>query len=109
VKTRRSMRVACREVTLRNEACWYDRVEEGESGMRDETKTCEICRAKVVFASCLGCGAGVCEPCALFELIGSGCGCVWPAYYCPKCAWDQAVNPNAIFRDPPGQDLPESN
>jgi hypothetical protein len=69
--------------------------------MGAEIKTCEICRAKAVFASCLGCSAGVCETCALFELIGSGCGCVWPAYYCPKCAWDPKVNPNAAFRDPP--------
>ena len=69
--------------------------------MEPNGKACETCREKAVFALCLGCGAGVCEACALFELIGSGCGCVWPAYYCPKCAWDPMVNPNAAFRDPP--------
>ena len=69
--------------------------------METQGKACETCRGKAVFALCLGCGAGVCETCAQFELIGSGCGCVWPAYYCPKCAWDPAVNPNAALRDPP--------
>lgn len=69
--------------------------------MEPQQKTCEACRLKVVFTPCLGCGAGVCDTCAQFELIGSGCGCVWPAYYCPKCAWDPYVNPNAAFRDPP--------
>lgn len=49
---------------------------------------------------CLGCGIPVCEACARFELIGSGCGCVWPAYYCHACAFDPAVNPNASFREP---------
>jgi len=69
--------------------------------MEPKEKTCETCRQKVVFVPCLGCGAGVCKTCVQFELIGSGCGCVWPAYYCPKCAWDPYVNPNAAFRDPP--------
>ena len=69
--------------------------------MEPQEKACVTCRAKAVFALCLGCGAGVCDTCAQFELIGSGCGCVWPAYYCSKCAWDPLVNPNAAFRDPP--------
>lgn len=69
--------------------------------MEKKEKMCETCRRKVVFAPCLGCGAGVCETCVQFELIGSGCGCVWPAYYCTNCAWDPYVNPNAAFRDPP--------
>ncbi|MCU0531986.1 MAG: hypothetical protein MUF17_01375 [Syntrophales bacterium] len=69
--------------------------------MEPQEKACVTCREKTVFALCLGCGAGVCDSCAQFELIGSGCGCVWPAYYCSKCAGDPLVNPNAAFRDPP--------
>ncbi len=69
--------------------------------MEAQQKACETCRANAVFVLCLGCGAGVCDTCAQFELVGSGCGCVWPAYYCAKCAWDPLVNPNAAFRDPP--------
>jgi len=58
------------------------------------------CRCgKVHFAACLGCQRSICQECAVFELIGSGCGCVWPAYYCPECARNQAINPNACFRD----------
>jgi hypothetical protein len=68
--------------------------------MEAQGKVCETCRGKVVFVLCLGCGAGICETCARFELIGSGCGCVWPAYYCYTCAFDPAINPNASFREP---------
>ena len=73
----------------------------GECEVGPGGKACDACRTGAVFVPCLGCGVGVCETCAQFELIGSGCGCVWPAYYCPKCAWDPLVNPNAAFRDPP--------
>lgn len=68
--------------------------------MSSANEACVKCRNKKIFAFCLGCGAGVCEDCARFELIGSGCGCVWPAYYCVSCVFDPHVNPNAIFRDP---------
>ena len=60
---------------------------------------CEICRGQV-FTTCLGCGKAVCQACARFELIGSGCGSVWPAYYCPGCVMDPDINPNAILREP---------
>jgi hypothetical protein len=61
---------------------------------------CGICEKEKVFAKCLGCERLLCEQCALFELIGSGCGCVWPVYYCSTCAHDPMINPNAIFREP---------
>lgn len=61
---------------------------------------CELCRENEFYTNCLGCGAKVCEKCIRFELIGSGCGCVWPAYYCIRCVHDPMVNPNAIFREP---------
>ena len=60
--------------------------------------SCQICGDKV-FTTCFGCGIAVCEKCSRFELIGSGCGSVWPVYYCPTCAQDPCVNPNAILRD----------
>ncbi len=66
---------------------------------RDDT-VCGKCGRKKVFVRCLGCEIPICEDCARFELIGSGCGCVWPAYYCVSCAFDPAVNPNASFREP---------
>jgi hypothetical protein len=67
-----------------------------------ETKDalCRKCGQEKVFTPCLGCGMPVCETCVRFELIGSGCGCVWPAYYCYTCAFDPAINPNASFREP---------
>jgi hypothetical protein len=34
------------------------------------------------------------------ELVGSGCGCVWPVYYCLLCVSDPLINPNALLRDP---------
>jgi len=60
---------------------------------------CAKCGNPKTFTKCLGCGAVVCESCAIFELIGSGCGCVWPAYYCNDCAHDPSINPNAMFKD----------
>ena len=68
-----------------------------------ETKTdgyCAICGGRKLFTSCLGCGRELCEGCARFELIGSGCGCVWPVYYCPSCVQNPAINPNAMLREP---------
>jgi len=61
---------------------------------------CRICKNAKVFAKCPGCEILICEPCSRFELIGSGCGCVWPVYYCITCARDPMINPNAVFRDP---------
>lgn len=61
---------------------------------------CGKCGHSKVFAVCLGCGAPLCEGCSRFELIGSGCGCVWPVYYCSACAHDPCINPNAMFREP---------
>ncbi len=62
--------------------------------------TCQICGKGSRFAVCLGCEKALCESCSRFELIGSGCGSVWPAYYCPFCALDPLINPNASFREP---------
>jgi hypothetical protein len=67
--------------------------------MEDEV-LCAICIKTKVFVKCLGCSVSLCESCACFELIGSGCGCVWPAYYCFACAHDPMINPNAAFREP---------
>lgn len=58
-----------------------------------------VCCSAESFTPCAGCLDWVCERCAQFELIGSGCGCVWPAYFCPKCVCDPLINPNAVFRD----------
>ncbi|MFZ2447038.1 MAG: hypothetical protein WAW37_11825 [Syntrophobacteraceae bacterium] len=60
---------------------------------------CARCGGAPVFTACAGCGAMLCGKCVLFELIGSGCGCVWPLWYCPTCAADPLVNPNASLRD----------
>lgn len=61
---------------------------------------CELCERTKVFSTCPGCGKLICEQCARFELVGSGCGCVWPVYYCSRCAQDAMINPNAALRDP---------
>ena len=71
-----------------------------EVAMERPDSVCAVCREPKVFTACLGCGKPVCERCARFELIGSGCGCVWPAYYCPACVQDPAINPNASLREP---------
>ncbi len=60
---------------------------------------CAKCRDPKAYAKCLGCEVTLCESCSIFELIGSGCGCVWPAYYCFDCAHDPCINPNAMFRE----------
>ncbi len=67
--------------------------------MKNLPESCGTCGGAKVFTTCLGCGAPMCEACSRFELIGSGCGCVWPAYYCRVCAGDPQVNPNALFRE----------
>lgn len=66
--------------------------------MTIESTTCSLCTRRSAFTTCTGCGAAVCEVCAHFELIGSGCGCVWPAYYCDRCVEDPHTNPNAPLR-----------
>ncbi len=72
---------------------------------RQSGSSCEICGGKV-FTVCPGCGKAVCQACARFELIGSGCGSVWPVYYCPACVQDPVINPNAILREPEGSVTP---
>jgi len=61
---------------------------------------CTVCSEERVYTVCTGCGQPVCEPCVRMELVGSGCGCVWPAYYCLRCVSDPFINPNASLRDP---------
>lgn len=68
--------------------------------MAEVAEICAICGVNRKFTVCLGCEIAVCETCSRFELIGSGCGTVWPVYYCPKCSQDPLINPNAIFREP---------
>jgi len=65
----------------------------------ENSKACGICDKGKAFAVCPGCGTIVCEHCSCLELIGSGCGCVWPVYYCLMCMQDPMINPNAIFKD----------
>ncbi len=71
--------------------------------MEAEIRTCETCRAKVVFAPCLGCGAGVCETCALFELIGSGCGCVMAGLLLPEMRLGPDGEPERRLSRPAGR------
>ncbi len=59
---------------------------------------CAFCDAIGMFTFCKGCDRPVCEHCCRFELIGSGCGCVWPVYYCRDCVSNPLINPNAPFR-----------
>ncbi|MEN6465821.1 MAG: hypothetical protein ABFD62_11630 [Syntrophaceae bacterium] len=68
--------------------------------MAEVTEICTVCARNKKFTTCIGCGQSVCESCSRFELIGSGCGCVWPAYYCRRCSQDPHVNPNAVLREP---------
>ena len=60
--------------------------------------SCAFCQTAGMFTFCKGCDRPVCESCCRFELIGSGCGCVWPVYYCPDCVINPVLNPNAPFR-----------
>jgi hypothetical protein len=66
--------------------------------MAQPRETCVICRQGKFFVTCVDCKAVLCEKCAHFELLAEGCGTVVPAYFCPTCAVDVLVNPNAIFR-----------
>lgn len=68
--------------------------------MAEVFEICAICEQGKKFTACTGCGKSVCETCSRFELIGSGCGTVWPVYYCRQCSQDPHINPNAVFRDP---------
>lgn len=65
--------------------------------MVQETKTCPFCGKPDVLFTCSGCRGDVCPACHHFELAGSGCGTVIPLYYCPTCAVDERINPNAVF------------
>ncbi len=66
---------------------------------------CLVCGERKVFTTCTGCSRTICESCSRFELVGSGCGTVWPVYYCPACAQDPDINPNAVLREPEKRDL----
>jgi len=66
--------------------------------MAQEKKKCSFCGKEAVLLTCSGCSAEVCEACHQLELVGSGCGTVIPLYYCPKCAVDEQINPNAGFK-----------
>jgi len=43
------------------------------------------------------------------EIVGSGCGCVWPVYYCLNCISNPAINPNALLREPEQMDKGEKH
>ena len=66
----------------------------------EKNELCGICDKEKAFALCPGCGISLCEHCSCLELIGSGCGSVWPVYYCMTCVQNPMLNPNAIFKDP---------
>lgn len=68
--------------------------------MMENGRICKICEKEKRFTECPGCGISACERCSCLELVGSGCGCVWPVYYCIKCVQDPKINPNAAFREP---------
>ncbi|HRT61588.1 MAG TPA: hypothetical protein P5551_04395 [Syntrophales bacterium] len=66
--------------------------------MKKETG-CAKCGNPKSYARCLGCEVNLCESCAILDLVGTGCGCVWPVYYCIDCAHDPYINPHALFKD----------
>lgn len=68
-----------------------------ESRANTERETCGHCGKRLSFIKCTGCELALCQECACFELIGSGCGTVIPAYYCLVCVKDARINPNAVF------------
>ncbi|MBN2254532.1 MAG: hypothetical protein JW736_02395 [Deltaproteobacteria bacterium] len=69
------------------------------------TEVCSVCRKAPGVITCSGCRKVLlCLSCAHFELVGSGCGTVYPLYYCPACAYDEQINPNACFKDPKPSD-----
>ncbi len=67
--------------------------------MVQEKKKCPFCGNQAVLITCSGCNVEVCEACHHYELVGSGCGTVIPLFYCPKCAFDELINPNACLKD----------
>lgn len=77
----------------------YEERKEDEMEFRtdSEREVCGHCGKRLSFIKCTGCEMPLCEACACFELIGSGCGTVIPAYYCLACVKDAKINPNAVF------------
>jgi hypothetical protein len=71
--------------------------DEMESRANTEREVCGHCGKRLSFIKCTGCEIPLCQECACFELIGSGCGTVIPAYYCLLCVKDARINPNAVF------------
>jgi hypothetical protein len=71
--------------------------DEMESRDHTEREVCGNCGKRLSFIICTGCEIPLCQECACFELIGSGCGTVIPAYYCLLCVKDARINPNAVF------------
>lgn len=69
--------------------------------MEDNSKLCEICGTGKGSIICAGCGKMICDKCAHFELLGSGCGTVYPLYYCSACFQDERINPNAGLQEKP--------
>jgi hypothetical protein len=67
--------------------------------MEQGKQTCPACGKQGVIYRCSGCSAEICELCHHLELAGSGCGTVIPLYYCPNCAFDENINPNACLKD----------
>lgn len=65
--------------------------------MTEGKKTCMVCKKAKAVTKCSGCEMLLCEKCAYLELFGYGCGTVIPTYYCPSCARDSNINPNAVF------------
>ena len=70
---------------------------EMESRVNTEREVCGHCGKRLASIKCTGCEVPLCQECACFELIGSGCGTVIPAYYCLLCVKDPGINPNAVF------------
>ena len=75
--------------------------------MAAEKRKCPFCCRAAVLITCSGCGGEVCEACHHFELAGSGCGTVIPLCYCPSCAVDEKINPNAAFMKKEGSERPQ--
>ncbi len=71
--------------------------DEMESRVHPGREVCGHCGKRPSFTKCTGCEIPLCQECACFELIGTGCGTVIPAYYCLLCVKDAKINPNAVF------------
>ena len=67
--------------------------------MSEIKEICEVCNKNEAQIKCSSCRMALCYNCAHFELVGSGCGTVYPLYYCSRCAHDEKINPNAGFKD----------